>query len=178
MPSTPRVTKIARASRVTVMRELDTNDVVIRLDPPRSMVQLLVKKTDGTLDLFYEASQETLLEMGGFERGLGVLVLGYFSAKTKVDIFNLEDYRRGATAFQKELDEEAAELLSSEDSNSVFEGALLRLDRFDDTWTLQDLDDMESLIRHAADGGSEAAQVFLKEKWPERVKILRRRITR
>lgn len=81
------------------MLKLLPQDLVIRLDEQRRVLQFLVPKSPGDtgeLRVFYEMSEDELDEQGEFEHQIGVSLLSFLSATYSSTVFHLEQYRDAA----------------------------------------------------------------------------------
>ncbi|WP_143870869.1 hypothetical protein [Nostoc linckia] len=156
-------------------------DLIIRLNEQRDVLQLLVPKKGGKVEklrVFYEIAANEIPNTESLESHLGSIVLAFLSVTSTAKSFHLDQYRQAGKDFGQFMSNEAAELLDSGDADSEFDGALLRLNLFDDTWSLEDIDGITALLARAAENGSEKAAQFLRDDWPARSKMLKKRLGR
>jgi hypothetical protein len=156
-------------------------DLIIRLDEQRDMLQLLVPQKAGKvgeLRVFYEIADSEISSTKNLESHIGETVLAFLSATYAAKSFRLDQYRQAGKDFGRFISNEAAELLGSRDADNEFEGAMLRLNQFDETWSPEDVDEITALLARAAENGSEKAVQFLRDDWPTRSKILKKRLGR
>ena len=161
--------------------KLDQNDLIVRLDEQRDVLQLLVPTNEsdsGQLRVFYEIPATEVLSGESLENHIGTIILSFLSATYAAKSFRLSEYRQAGEDFEKSLSVEVDSLLSSGEADNEFEGAMLRLHRFDESWSFDDIDGITALIERAANNGSEKARDFLRDHWPARAMILKRRIGR
>jgi hypothetical protein len=164
-----------------MMLKLSLRDLIIRLDEQRKVFQMFVPKRHGSTDelqLFYEVSESDILSDEAVEDEIGKLILAYLSARYTSNLFRLDHYRTAAKEFAESIDVQSSSLLASGDADSEFEGAMLRIRSFDESWTLGDVDGITALMEHASNRGSKEATVFLREKWPTNAAIFKKRIQR
>ena len=163
------------------MLKIAMQDLIIRLDEQRNMLQLLVpKRSDkaGELRIFYEISEAEIPGKESLEKHIGAAVLAFLTATYASQSFYLDQYRKAAENFDQSLSDETVELLGSGDADREFEGAMLHLNRFDETWLLDDVDGVTALLAQSAKNGSEKAAQFLRNDWPTRSKMLKKRLGR
>ncbi|WP_175196007.1 hypothetical protein [Achromobacter deleyi] len=60
----------------------------------------------------------------------------------------------------------------------LIEGVMQRLSQFDDSWSLEDIDEITSWLARAAENDFKKATQFLRDDWPARRKILKKRLGR
>lgn len=163
------------------MLKTTMQDLIIRLDEQRNVLQLLVPikpgKT-GELRIFYEIPEDEILGIDDLENRIGATVLAFLSATYAAKSFRLDKYRKAGEDFGQFMSNEVIELLSGGDADSEFEGIMLHLNRFDETWSFEDVDDVTALLELSIKNGSEKAAKFLLEEWPTRSKILKKRLSR
>lgn len=163
------------------MQKIANRDLVIRLDEQRDVLQLLAPKKGGEvgeLRAFYEFSVEEIHSTESLEHYVGTIVLAFLSANYTTNSFRLDQYRQAGQEFCQLMSDEVTALLDSGDGDSEFEGAMLRLSFVDETWSLEDVDKITALLVRAAGNGSEKAAHFLRDDWPIRSKILKKRLGR
>lgn len=163
------------------MLGIKMQDLIIRLDEQRDVLQFLVpKKTDkvGGLRIFYEVPASKIPSTEDVENHIGTTILAFLSATYSAKSFRLDKYRQAGRSFDQLMTDEIAQSLDSEDIDDEFEGAMLHLNRFDETWSLKDVDDMTALLMRLAESGSEKAAQFLRDDWLTRSEILKKRLDR
>jgi hypothetical protein len=163
------------------MLKLSMQDLIIRLDEQREVFQMLTPKRGGSageLQVFYEVSEEDIVGDESVEDQIGKTIFAYLSARYASNSFGLDRYRDAGMKFAESMGVEENSLLTSGDADSEFEGALLRIRRFDESWTEDDIDGITALIELASNRGSKQAAEFLLREWPTRAAILRKRIQR
>lgn len=163
------------------MLKIAMQDLIVRLDEERKVLQFLVpKKADkaGELRTFYEISEDEVPGAEGLENHIGAAILAFLSATYAGMSFHLDQYRQAGKDFGQSLSDEAIVLVGRGDADSEFEGAMLYLSRFDETWTLEDVDGVTALLERASINGSAKAAQFLRDDWPARSKILKKRLGR
>lgn len=163
------------------MLKISLQDLIIRLDEQKQVFQMLVPKRgarDGELQVFYEISEQDALGDESVEDAIGKSILAFLSAKTTSNLFGLQRYRDAGSDFAQSMEDESTVLSQSGNADSEFEGAKLRIDRFNETWTLEDVDGLTALMKSAAQGGSKKAKDFLRNVWPAHSAILKKRILR
>lgn len=164
-----------------MMLKLSLQDLIVRLDERGEVFQMLIPKEGGKageLQVFYEVSEQDILGDESVEDQIGEILLSFFSARCASNLFGLDRYREAGKAFAHSIDADSDALLSSGEADSEFEGAKLRIRRFDETWSLEDVDGITALIEHASNRGSKEAAEFLRKEWPTHSAILRKRIQR
>ncbi|MDM5182168.1 hypothetical protein PO883_33910 [Massilia sp. DJPM01] len=163
------------------MANLSLQDLIIRLHEQDQSLQMFTQKRGGgagELSFFHELSDLDMLSEETVEEHIGRAVLAFLSAKYESDLFGLDRYRQAGKSFAASMDDESALLLASGDAENEFEGAMLRIYRFDESWTLEDIEGMTALLERAARSGSKKAKKFLREDWPERSLMFRKRLER
>lgn len=156
-------------------------DLVLRLDEQNELIQLLAPRRNGSpgeLELFYEISKSNLSEVESIEEELGRAILAFLSVRYNGNAFGLSRYREAGKSFAESLEQNANSLLTSGDAEYEFEGAMLRIRRFNDDWSESDIDDITLLMERASSRGSRAAAQYLINEWPAHQAILRKRIQR
>jgi len=164
-----------------IMLKIATQDLIIRLDEQRGVLQLLTPKKGGKaeeLRICYEWTANDIPKTESLESHIGSMVLAYLSVASAAKSFHLDQYRQAGKDFSQSVSNEAAELLQSGDADSQFEGVMLRLSQFDDSWSLEDIDEITSWLARAAENDSKKATQFLRDDWPARCKILKKRLGR
>ena len=161
--------------------EITEKDLIVRLDEQRDVLQLLVPKIgsdSGQLRVFYEISDAELSDADSLENQIGTIILAFLSSTYAAKSFRLKDYRQAGEDFHQSLSAEVDASPGFGDADSEFEGAMLRLHRFDETWSVDDIDGIGALIERTANNGSEKAKEFLRDHWPTRSMILKKRLGR
>jgi hypothetical protein len=156
-----------------MMDEPRTGDLVVRLDGQRGAIQFLTRKASLGLRVIHELAGEG--SDASVEHQIGQVVLAFFSANSDSTAFQLDDYRRAGKDFAAQLSDRDSK---TDDPERDFEDALLLLERFDDSWTMQRLDEVEGLIRAAAANGSVKAESYLSDRWGPKRAVLNRRLSR
>ncbi len=162
------------------MLKISSKDLVIRLDEQKNVLQLLVPNVggkSGELRVFYEISEDEALGEESIESHIGATVLAFLSSTYTASSYHLEQYRQAGESFDMHLSGDSA-LLNSGDADSEFEGAMLRIHRFDETWSVEDVDGMTAFLDRCAKCGSEKATKFLQDDWPTRSKLMKKRLGR
>lgn len=169
---------ITAPSTMTVM-SIQANDLVVRLDEARSVIQLLVPK-NGTVDLrvFHEFSEAQLESALGIERELGIALLSFLSATYSSSRFELSRYREAGSQLVEEQAVMSAAQHVPREADEDFEAAMLLIRRVGDATSLDHLDEISALIRSAASRGSSSATRYLANQWPALNEVLRKRIAR
>lgn len=163
------------------MLKISLQDLVIRLDEQQGILQLLVPMVGGRpgeLRVFYEISEVEALAKESIESHIGMTVLAFLSATYPATSFRLPQYREAGENFYRDLSAASAIQSDAGDPDSEFEGAMLRIHRFDETWSEEDVDGMTSLLERSAKNGSEKAQKFLHDDWSTRSKLMKKRLAR
>jgi hypothetical protein len=161
--------------------EISTRDLIIRLDESRDALQLLVlQKNSESIKLYIldEIFTNQIPDTKNFENYIGESILAFLSANYITKSFNLDKYRQAAKDFNKFISNESTTLLNSENTNDKFEGIILHLSQFNETWSLEDIDKITTLLIQAAENGSEKAFQFLRNEWPALSKIFKKRLNR
>ena len=156
-----------------MMDEPRTGDLVVRLDGQRGVIQFLTRKASLGLRVVHELGGEG--SDASVEHQIGQVVLAFFSANSDSTAFQLDDYRRAGKEFATQVIDRDSE---ASDPERDFEDALLLLERFDDSWTMQRLDEVEELIKAAAASGSMKARSYLTDRWGPKRAVLNRRLSR
>lgn len=163
------------------MLKIAVQDLIVRLDEERNVLQFLVPKKAGKageLRIFYEISEDEIPGAEGLENHIGTAILAFLSATYAGRSFRLDQYRQAGMEFGQSLSDETIVLQGSGDADSEFEGVMLYLNRFDETWTLENVDGVTALLEQASMNGSPKATQFLRDDWPARSKILKKRLGR
>lgn len=163
------------------MSSVSNNDLVIRLNEDGRVLQMLIPKINGVnegLQVLHEIFEDKITCEESIEIQIGKAVLAFLSSNYTSDSFGLGAYRNAGRDFAEALEDEAEMLLKSGDADKEFEGMLLRLQRFNETWTLDDVDAITAFIEGVSHRGSRRAKLFLNEEWPMRADMLKRRISR
>jgi len=163
------------------MLKIAEKDLIVRLDEQRDVLQLLVPKNQGDsgqLRVFYEFSADEVLGVENLENHVGTMILAFLSATYPAISFRLKEYRQAGEDFKQSMSNEVAASPYSNGADNEFEDAMLRLHRFDETWSIDDIDGLTALFEQAAKNGSEKAEEFLRDHWPTRSNILKKRLGR
>lgn len=158
--------------------ELQMRDLVIRLDEKRKRLQLLTPKDKRSLQCFFELAEDGASDHADIAQKVGAAVLAFLSANYPGDTFGIAKYRQAGRDFAQELDQEWRVLMASGDAEQEFDGARLRIDLFDDTWSITDIDNVTSALEQAASKGSQRAKDYLADEWPALGQVFRKRLSR
>lgn len=163
------------------MLNITMQDLIIRLDEQRNVVQLLVpteQNKAGALRIFHEISENEFLGDNNLESHIGTIILSFLSATYSTNLFGLDKYREASKNFHDSMHAESIELLKTATIDSNFEGILLYLHSFDETWSVEDIDGVTALLERLVTNGSDEAAQFLRDDWPVRSVILKQRLSR
>jgi len=158
--------------------QLRTGDLIIRLDEVDGAIQFLSRRmplSSGKIGLLHEIRSSSISPNETLEHQIGQVALAFFSANSESTLFDLDRYRQAGADFAAEL---AGREIIPGDAQHDFESALLLLDRFNETWTLQQLDEIDALLQSAAKRGSADARKYVSEQWSDMRSILAKRISR
>ncbi|HEU0204310.1 MAG TPA: hypothetical protein VFR86_28190 [Burkholderiaceae bacterium] len=156
------------------MPKLNLQDLVVRLDEGRRVLQFLVPKGQSSpeaLRVFYEISADDVDEGDvTLEHQLGVALLSFLSSTYQSSEFHLDDYRDAAQDVAAQLQPELlAELV--EQSNAGDAAAKYRLAMHHVAAGLRkksraSMHEAETLLQEAAKLGNAEAKDYLSNLWP------------
>jgi hypothetical protein len=149
------------------------SDLLIRLHDDGETIQFLCRRTpssSGELTVIHEIRSDA---EGSIEEHVGQVVLAFLSAATSSNRFNLDQYRKAGSEFASSLTS-----TNLNDAERDYENARYLVDRFDESWSLAQLDEVDALLQSASSRGSNGAQQYLKERWPQMRAILVKRLKR
>ncbi|MBI3231237.1 MAG: hypothetical protein HYZ45_14060 [Burkholderiales bacterium] len=161
--------------------KLALQDLIIRLDEKREVIQLLVPKKTGKADdlrAFFEITEDDILNRQELEKGIGATILAFLSATYNSNSFFLDQCRDVGKDFEQAVADDAKGLLARGDADAEFESVMLRINRFNESWLLDDVDGITALLEQSAKNGSKKAAQFLCDEWPALLKIFKKRLGR
>ena len=164
-----------------MMMKIAMQDLIIRLDENRDVIQLLVPKKTGKADdlrLFFEITEDDASNRQELEKHIGTTILAFLSATYTSNSFFLDQCRDAGKDFEQAIAGDVTGLLDSGDADADFENAMLRVNRFNENWLLDDVDGITALLEQSTKNGSKKAAKFLREDWPALSKIFKKRLGR
>jgi hypothetical protein len=156
------------------MLKLNLQDLVIRLDEQRHVLQFLVPKGQngaGGLRVFYELSAADVADADvTLEHQLGVALLSFLSATYQSAEFHLDNYRDAAKEVAAQLQPEIlnglVEKSNAGDSAAKYKLAMHRIAEGLRAKSRASMREAESLLQEAAKLGDADAAEYLSNLWP------------
>jgi hypothetical protein len=147
--------------------KLQPSDLILRFDASSNEVLLLVPKSSDhgeTLKRFFAVPVPTEVTVSEFAGEIGVAVASFLHA-------------RHGDRF-KVVESESEGDAPDESEHVAFEDARLLIDRIGEGSSLDDLNAIDTLLKHASDQGDDEATKYLRGTWPALRAVFARRITR
>lgn len=169
------------ANQVQVMLKIKKQDLILRFDEEREMLQFLVPNKSSLkseLNIFFEVAMEPISQDNKLEQEIGSAVIAFLSATYRSKNIKISQYRKAGEAFAEELQASVPDLESNKTLDEEFEDAMLYLDRFDENWTIDDLENVTNLIYEVAERGSIKAQEYVENEWIDLYGVLKTRLAR
>jgi hypothetical protein len=150
--------------------KLKQEDLVVRLDEERQVMQFLVLDRTGHADelrVFYEMpAQEVEVSDESVEQGLGIALMSFLSATYSSEAFGLGRYRKAAKDMEKGRSQTLQGKSAKGDSVAMFELAMQTIAHGLRAKSKAKMQKADQLLREAAAAGSAEAAEYIANLWP------------
>jgi hypothetical protein len=149
---------------------LKREDLVVRLDEERQVLQLLVLDRTGRADelrIFYEMPAQEVEDSGEpVEHALGMALMSFLSATYSSEAFGLGRYREAAQDMEKGRSQALRGKSAKGDSIAMFELAMQTIAHGLRAKSKVKMQKADQLLREAAAAGNKEAVEYLANLWP------------